>query len=265
VDNRPIGVFDSGFGGLSVLQSLVAEFPNEQFIYLGDTARIPYGVKSPATVAKYLKQNLEFLMTLKCKTVVVACNTASAVLKSETFAIPVIGVIEPGAEAAVATTQNKSIGVIATKGTVNSKAYVTAIHTLDTSITVHQNAGPLLVPLVEENWVDDPITNLIIYRYVAPLLSKGIDTLVLGCTHYPFLLPAIEKVTTGKVNIVRSGPAVAQSLRQTLAGADAAAGASQKPAPTRLLTTDDSSTYIEMARRLTVGLDLAKPELVEII
>lgn len=265
MSTQPIGVFDSGFGGLSVLQSLVEAFPSEEFIYLGDTARIPYGIKSPATVHKYLNQNLNFLRHLNCKAAVVACNTASTVLTPEDYDFPVIGVIKPGAALAAKTTQNKSIGVLATRGTVLSESYVTEISSIDPDIKVHQQACPLLVPLVEENWIDDPITNLIVYRYVSPLVQLGIDTLVLGCTHYPFLLKSIEKVTTNKVEIIRAGPAVAESLSKELYKNKLLTKTSLDAAPTiQLLTTDKSVTYVEMARRLTKGLRITDPELVEI-
>jgi len=263
MDSRPIGVFDSGFGGLSVLEALVEALPDENYIYLGDTARLPYGVKSPETVQKYLSQNIEFLARRGAKAIVIACNTASAVLNPANFQIPVLGVIEAGAKMAVNLTNNHRIGVLATRGTVASNTYVTSIHTHSPRTEVFQMASPLLVPLVEENWINDPVTNLIVYRYLQPLVQNQIDTLVLGCTHYPFLFESIRRVTGPQIEIVKSGPAVATELKAMLQGKGLESSVRQTN-PIDLLTTDASPTYLAMARRLTKGLNLSKIEVVSL-
>ncbi|RYZ63622.1 MAG: glutamate racemase, partial [Proteobacteria bacterium] len=162
IDDRPIGLFDSGIGGLTVLKTLLGDFPNESFLYLGDTARLPYGSKSAQTIERYLIQNIDFLASRNVKAVVVACNSASTVLLGTTltFPVPVYNVIEPGAERALKATSGKRIGVLGTKATVAAKSYVNALHARDASVEVFQQACPLLVPLVEEGMEEDPITNL---------------------------------------------------------------------------------------------------------
>lgn len=262
-ENSPIGVFDSGLGGLTVLKELMKEMPSEDFIYLGDTARIPYGVKSSETVFKYANQNLQFLENLGVKTVVIACNSASTVasdLKTET---PVIGVIQPGAMLAAATTVNKKIGIIGTRTTISKRSYVTEIAALESGIQVFQQACPLLVPLVEEGWDNDPITNLIVYRYISPLLASDIDTLVLGCTHYPILLSAIQKVTGSKVKIISSGEAVAKKVKEHLNNSSLSTNKTDAGS-LRLLTTDDSETYKSLASRLLTEMPNMGVELVDL-
>lgn len=209
-----IGVFDSGLGGLTVLKSLMSVLPYEDFIYLGDTARLPYGAKSPQTIQLYLKQNIDFLKKYDVKAIVVACNSASSVLRVESFTeIPVWGVIEPGALAAVRATKNKKVAVIGTRATISQSSYVEAIHRLDSSIDVYQQACPLFVPIVEEGLYDDPLTNLFVYRYLNPLRSADIDTLVLGCTHYPLLKKAIKKVMGPDINLIDSSQVIAEQLK----------------------------------------------------
>lgn len=261
-DNRPIGLFDSGIGGLTVFKSLLHALPNESFIYLGDTARLPYGSKSPQTIERYLLQNIDFLVRRKVKAVVVACNSASTVLlgAKRDFGVPVYNVIEPGAETALQISSGRRIGVLGTKATVGAKAYVRALHALDPSVQVFQQACPLLVPLVEEGWETDPLTNLVVYRYVAPLLNAGVDTMILGCTHYPVLRENIEKATSGRVALVDSSEAIARLIH-----ADLAAGRLQ-PSEMRtdleIMTTDVSESFQEVAKRLM--LPHVIPPLVEV-
>lgn len=249
-DNRPIGLFDSGIGGLTVLRSLVGSFPNESFIYLGDTARLPYGSKSPATIERYLKQNIRFLMDQDVKAIVVACNSASTVLLGNThdFTIPVYNVIEPGAATALAASQTKRIGVLGTRATVSAQAYVHSLHAIDRSAIVFQQACPLLVPLVEEGWEEDPLTNLVIHRYVAPLLQCSIDTLILGCTHYPALRGAIARVTGPHVELIDSAQAIATSIQCDLQ--EGALVASSEARELQVMTTDVSPLFAEVATRL---------------
>ncbi len=221
---RPIGVFDSGVGGLTVVSALMRRLPAESILYLGDTARLPYGDKSSRTVRRYTHRNVDFLLGRGVKAVVVACNTASALaLQDLDFALPIWGVVEPGAAAAVAATRGR-LGVIATESTIRSDAYGRAIRRLDSAIEVSSRACPLFVPLVEEGWHDDPISEQIAERYLAPLLDAGIDTLVLGCTHYPLLKPVLRRVAGAGVRLVDSAETVAHEVAQGLAAEGLAAG-----------------------------------------
>lgn len=252
--NQPIGLFDSGIGGLTVLRSLVESLPNESFVYLGDTARLPYGSKSPQTIERYLLQNISFLNTVGVKAIVVACNSASTALlgKSHEFPVPVYNVIEPGARTALASTNSKRIGVLGTRATVAAEAYVNILKQLDASVEVFQQACPLLVPLVEEGWEDDPVTLEIVERYVGPLLdggTKGIDTLVLGCTHYPALREAIGKVAGPGVKLVDSAQAVLQAIQADIAAGRLKPGKGRS-APLKVMATDVSPAFLEVARRL---------------
>jgi glutamate racemase len=249
-DNRPIGLFDSGIGGLTVLKSLLGSLKHESFVYLGDTARLPYGSKSPATIERYLRQNIQFLLTQNVKAVIVACNSASTVLlDSQTnFPIPVYNVIEPGAATAIAASSNQSIGVLGTTATINAMAYVKSIHKLAPMATVYQQACPLLVPLVEEGWEDDPLTNLVIYRYLTPILNTGIDTLILGCTHYPALREAITKIAGPEIKLIDSAEAIVQVLRRDFESGLLLPGA--QASPLQLMTTDVSPAFSKVAARL---------------
>ena len=188
--NAPSGVFDSGVGGLTVAREIMRNLPDERIVYFGDTARVPYGSKSKATVLRYSRQIVRFLKTQKVKAIVVACNTASALALDtieEEIDLPILGVVRPGASVAVQATHNKKIGVIATESTIHSNLYQTLIQREDPEITVYGKACPLFVPLVEEGWTKDSITVEVAKRYLAELLEKDIDTLIMGCTHYPLL------------------------------------------------------------------------------
>ena len=216
---RPIGVFDSGIGGLTVVSALRALLPNESIFYLGDTARVPYGGKSAATVQRYSLEIAAMLLGENAKTVVVACNTASALALSrleETLPVTVTGVILPGARAAIAKTRSGHIGVIGTRATINSGAYERALRTLNPEVRVTARACPLLVPLIEEGWIESPITDEIIMQYLAPLLTDGIDTLVLGCTHYPLLRKAIARLLGEKIALVDSAQNCALAVQELL-------------------------------------------------
>lgn len=270
-DDRAIGLFDSGIGGLTVLRHLLTAFPDESFVYLGDTARLPYGTKSPATIEKYVSQNTRFLATQNVKAVLVACNSASTVLldKSLNFTIPVYNVIEPGAAAALESSKNHRIGVLGTRATVVAEAYVKALRAKSANeIFVIQQACPLLVPLVEEGWEDDPLTNLIIYRYVHPLLESGIDTLILGCTHYPALRGGIGRVAGPNITLIDSASAVASTLQKAfLNGELLSASKETDPSlrkPLRLLTTDNSPAFFEVAKRLMRPHEIPQLETVDI-
>lgn len=218
-DDRAIGVFDSGVGGLTVLNSLMHAFPQENFIYIGDTARLPYGGKSLETIHLYLEQNLQALLDKKVKLLIVACNSASsALMKSDgTFTdnfkgIPLYNVIEPGCAAALASSETQSISVIGTRATVEAKSYVKTIKRMNEVALVAQQACPLLVPLIEEGWTDDPLTNLVLHRYLSALQGGDSDVLVLGCTHYPILTESIRRVAGSRFKIITSGEALAELL-----------------------------------------------------
>jgi glutamate racemase len=218
-DTRPIGVFDSGIGGLTVVKALRDLLPNENIVYLGDTARVPYGPKSPETVQRYAVELAGMLMRRNAKALVVACNTVSSValpLLTKNFSMPVIGVIEPGARAALHATRNRHIGVIGTRATIRSGAYEKALRAADNDVQVSSRACPLLVPLIEEGLLDDDVTDRMILRYLEPMLADGIDTLVLGCTHYPLLTGAMARLLKGQVKLVDSAQNCAHAVEETL-------------------------------------------------
>ncbi len=214
MDERPIGIFDSGLGGLTVMKEMMARLPFENMVYFGDTARIPYGTRSPEIVTKYSMQCVRFLMTQNVKIVVIACNTASsASLETlrNSFDIPIVGVVKPGAKMAVEATANKRVGIIGTDATIKSKAYNGAIAAFDGDIEVFEAACPLFVPLVEQGWCDNEIAYLTAVEYLYKLRDKFIDTLVLGCTHYPLMTNVIGKVMGKEVTLVN--PAFGAALR----------------------------------------------------
>lgn len=218
-DAAAIGVFDSGVGGLTVLHKVRELLPHEDLIYLGDTGRYPYGNKSADTVRRYALENTEFLVDKGIKMLVVACNTAAAVgldMLAEHFAIPVVGVIEPGARQAVAQTRNHKVGVIGTEATIASGAYTQALRRLDRSLEIYTRACPLFVPLAEEGWVDNGIAREAASLYLASLKHSGIDTLVLGCTHYPLLEEVIADFMGPHVALVDSARTTAAAVRDTL-------------------------------------------------
>ncbi len=218
MSNRPIGVFDSGVGGLTVFREIERALPHESLIYLGDSARVPYGTKSAQTVIRYSLEAAQHLVERDIKLLVVACNTATAAALptlQQRLSIPVIGVVEPGARAAVERTSGR-VGVIATEGTVRSKAYTRAIHALDGNIEVIESAAPLFVALAEEGWANTHVAREVAGIYLEPLIDQGIDTLVLGCTHYPILRGTIESVVGDQVAIVDSAETTASSVARAL-------------------------------------------------
>jgi len=214
----PVGVFDSGVGGLTVMRSLLRLLPREDFIYVGDTARVPYGNKSAETVRRFAQEIARFLWKRGVKMVVVACNTVSAVALPDlrrTLPVPVMGVIEPGARAALAATRTGRVGVIGTEATVRSRAYEFALHRHAPSLKVFSAACPLFVPLVEEGWLAHPVTRRVASEYLAPMLAKRIDTLVLGCTHYPLLKSTLRRAARG-VELIDSADETAKAVRSRL-------------------------------------------------
>jgi glutamate racemase len=212
-DPRPIGVFDSGIGGLTVLRELLKAFPHETFIYLGDTARLPYGSKSAPTVRKYSEQNMNFLISKKVKAIVVACNTASTQISESVFeGIPVYNVIDPGSALAAQSTKNKNVAILATRATVKANSYETKIKQYNSDIQVYSVPCSLFVSLAEEGWHDDSITEQIAERYLSDLKNKNIDTAVLACTHYPLLKKSIQKALGSEITLIDSGVAICQIL-----------------------------------------------------
>jgi len=218
-NSRPIGVFDSGIGGLTVVRALAHHLPRENIVYFGDTARVPYGPKSAQVVREYAAQDTDVLLQHNVKMIVIACNTVSAValdVVQKRAKVPVTGVIIPGAQAAARATAKKRVGIIGTVGTINSNAYTNAIRQIDPGIQVFGQACPLFVPLAEEGWTNHKATVLIAKEYLFPLTLEKIDTLILGCTHYPLLKDVISEVLHNAVTLIDSGEATAEAVRTLL-------------------------------------------------
>ena len=216
-----IGVFDSGIGGLTVVKKIMSMLPNENIIYFGDTARVPYGSKSNSTIIEYANQDAKFLYNKNVKLIIVACNTASSVALDnlrKQFDIPIIGMIEPGSKYALSKTKNGRVGVVGTHSTINNEAYSKKLKQLNSEIEVFEEACPLFVPLAEEGWTDHKATELIAEEYLGKLLKKEIDTLVLGCTHYPVLIEVIQKIMGSEVTLIDSGTAAALEVETYLNG-----------------------------------------------
>ena len=273
MNNLPIGIFDSGVGGLTVYRALHAHLPNERFVYLGDTARVPYGTKSLATVERYAVENAQFLAAHGIKLLVVACNTASALALPairRALNIDVVGVIGPGARAAVAGHGGKRIGVIATESTVQSGAYTQAIEKADASATVIERACPLFVPLAEEGWADEEVARTIAETYLKEFRSH-IDALVLGCTHYPILRDVIQDVVGAEVELIDSGEATAREVEpllkeKGLAGPRAVTGALERQLCDDLdhfYVTDAADRFARVAERF-LGSKPSRLEAVEV-
>lgn len=248
---KPIGVFDSGIGGLTVVRALARHLPRENIVYFGDTARVPYGPKSPQVVREYSRQDTEFLMRHDVKMIVVACNTVSSValdVVMKRAGVPVTGVIVPGAKAAAAATRNGRVGVIGTVGTIASNAYVNAIRLLDPAVTVLSQACPLFVPLAEEGWTAHPATAIIAKEYLFPLKREKIDTLVLGCTHYPLLTEAIAAVVGERVTLIDSGEAAAAEVGEILDANGLRNGSAARP-HIQFFVSDVPGKFAEVGER----------------
>ena len=250
-DNRPIGIFDSGVGGLTVVGKMQEMLPNEDLIYFGDTARVPYGTKSKETITKFSVENVEFLMEHNVKLVIVACNTASSLsldFLKRCFKVPIIGVIEPGAREAVSATRNNRIGVIGTHATVSSGAYEKAIAKISARYSVFMQACPLFVPLVEEGWEDKDVTNRVAQIYLSPLKDKKVDTLILGCTHYPILKKVLKKAVGKNVVLVDSAREVARGARDIL-DASGLLKASKTRGEQRFFVSDEPNRFIKIGEK----------------
>lgn len=253
---QPIGVFDSGVGGLTVVAALRRRLPEESILYLGDTARLPYGTKSPETVRRYARRNVAFLADRHVKGIVVACNTASTVDLDLDLDVPVWKVIEPGARVAAEVTSGR-VGVIATESTIASGAYERALLAERPELEVWSRACPLFVPLVEEGWHDDPIAEQIAERYLGEARDDGVDTLVLGCTHYPLLKPVLSRILGSEVALVDSAAAVAERVAIDLQAANLLAD--RHFARDRFFVTDAAARFGELAERVlgeSVDLEL---------
>lgn len=259
-----IGVFDSGVGGLTVLRALMEALPNERTVYLGDTARVPYGTRSHATVTRYALGNARFLIGQRIKLLVVACNTVSAeslpALRAA-FDVPVVGVVEPGAQAAFEASKGGAVGVIGTQATVSSGAYTKALRERDPTLRVISRSCPLFVPLAEEGWTEGDVPNLAAERYLAPFRGEGITTLVLGCTHYPLLRTPIARALPG-VELVDSATSTAKTVRTLLANHELLREA---PSPSHsLFVTDLPTSFTPVAERF-LGRTLPPVEQVDVI
>jgi len=249
--NRPIGIFDSGIGGLTVVREVIKNLPNEDIVYFGDTARVPYGTKSPNTVIKFSVENTLFLLRFKVKVIVVACNTSSSyaieTLKNN-FKLPVIGVIGPGIEEAAKTTKCGRIGVIGTTATIHSASYQKQIKAIDPRLKVFNQACPLFVSLVEEGWLNDKVTYMIAERYLKPLKDKKIDTLILGCTHYPLLKKVIQEIMGRNVTLVDSAKQVACHVKKILSWGDSISSNKKKP-KYKYYVSDEPDKFIETGEK----------------
>jgi len=251
LSSKPIGVFDSGIGGLTVLREIQRLLPNENFIYLGDTARVPYGTKSSKTVITYSQSNSRFLISKGIKLLVVACNTASAVALPSLrwdFEIPIIGVIEPGARKAASITRSGKVGVIGTPSTIKSNAYNKALENISPEIKIYSKSCPLFVPLAEEGWTEGEIAELTAKTYLEPLRKTGIDVLILGCTHYPILKSTIQKILGNNITLVDSAEETALEIKRTLNDNQSLNGNSAQTQKEFYLT-DVSDSFIKIARR----------------
>ena len=263
---RPIGVFDSGTGGLTVVRALRDLLPHEDIFYIGDTARLPYGGKSKSTIERYSIEISGLLLAESSKMIVVACNTSSSLAVSkleELLKVPVVGVIAPGARAAVKETRVGHVGVIGTRSTIQSEAYERAIQALNPDVRVTSQACPLLVPLVEEAWLDEEVTREVLHRYLDPVVAAGIDTLVLGCTHYPLLAPLIEEVAGPGIRLVDSAKNCAVAVKQTLRewGLE---NLEETTGKLNVALTDSSNSFLATAKQvLRLDIDSVETRIVQ--
>jgi glutamate racemase len=254
--DRPIGVFDSGIGGLTVVRRLVEELPNESIVYFGDTARVPYGNKSADTVRRYSHEAAAFLLSHDIKLLVIACNTATAHAEQalrDSLPIPVVGVIEPGARAAVRTTRSGRIGVVGTAGTISSGAYDMAVRRQLPDARVYAQPCPLFVPLVEEGWVSHPTARLVALEYLQPLVEMDVDSLILGCTHYPLMSELIAEIMGDGVTLVDSADEAARDVHQLIRERGLARTASTAPRYT-FFASDSPLRFRDVSRRLVGDL-----------
>jgi glutamate racemase len=255
INCKPIGVFDSGLGGLTVVKEIMRCLPEEEIIYFGDTARVPYGTKSRETIIKFSRENTDLLMQYDVKMVIVACNSSSSYAipsLRQAFNVPIVSVIEPGARKAAGMTRNKRVGVIATTATINSGKYVSAIKKLDGSIKVYGQACPLFVPLVEEGWADRSVTMAVAEHYLSPLKKLKVDTLIMGCTHYPLLKEVLRLVMGLEVELIDSAREVAIAAKNMLEVVGYRENKSKGPRH-HFLASDRPQMFERMAKRFLGG------------
>lgn len=248
---KPIGVFDSGVGGLTVARELIRQLPHEEIVYFGDTARVPYGIKSKETVIRFSIENMLFLLKQDVKLICVACNTASSLALPAIrnhFKVPIVGVITPGAREAVYATKNKRIGVIGTNGTIKSRTYEREIKQLDRRIKVTAVACPLFVPFVEEGWLSGRVVMEVARHYLKPLKASGVDTVILGCTHYPLLRPVIAKILGEGVTLIDSARQVAFEVKKILA-AEGLLNSGSRKGGSRFYVSDNPEWFSALAAR----------------
>lgn len=251
MNSAPLGIFDSGVGGLTVVRAVQELLPSEDILYLGDTARLPYGSKSPETIRQFADEDVRFLIGQGVKAIVVACNTATAHALPQLlqqYRIPIIGVIQPGVEAVLEDEQAARIGIIATRGTIRSHAYQHALAQRRTGLLIHEQATPLLVSLVEENWIDHVATKEVLKTYLTPLIDRGIDTLMLACTHYPLLIPVLRELLPTDVRLVDSATTCAEHLKRELTRQGLLAGR-DRAGTLELHLTDLSEQFEELCRQ----------------
>ena len=263
--NRAIGVFDSGIGGLTVVRAVMERLPFENIIYFGDTARVPYGVKSVETINRYAMQITEFLLKKEVKLLIVACNTMAAVAYRairDLSPVPVLEVIEASARLAVSETRSKTIGVIGTPATINSNAYARAIHQLDRDVRIFSQACPLFVPLVEEGWLEHEATKLVAEEYLKPVMAEKIDTLVLGCTHYPLLKPLFQNIVGANVRLIDSAEAMAEIAADLIHSENL--GNSSRQSPDYLFYVSDVPYRFQTIGERFLGRTLARVEMVRL-
>ena len=265
-NSHSIGIFDSGIGGLTVVKETIKRLPNENLVYLGDTARLPYGTKSRNTVIKYAKSNTNFLLTKGIKLLVVACNTASAhslhKLKTN-YDIPIIGVIEPGAKKAVNSTSNGNIGIIATPSTIRSNAYDKAIKKINPNIKTFSKACPLFVPIVEEGWQHSNIAFDIATKYLEGLKKKKIDVLILGCTHYPLLKRTIKKVLGNDIKLIDSAEETAKEISAAINNLEINNN-KKSISKNEFYLTDNSETFVNIASKF-LGKEIKRIKIADLI
>ncbi|MBP8985184.1 MAG: glutamate racemase [Syntrophobacterales bacterium] len=262
---HPIGVFDSGIGGMTVVRALMERLPFENIIYFGDTARVPYGIRSVETITEYATQIANFLLKQNVKLLIIACNTIASVANEriqEMSPVPVLDVIDAGARIAVAETRSKNVGVIGTPATINSNAYARAINRYDPEIRVFSQACPLFVPLVEEGWLDHPVTRLTAQEYLKPVIAERIDTLVLGCTHYPLLKPLLQEIVGEGIRLVDSAEAMA-AVTANLLSEKGLANPVRLPPQYRFYVTDVPYRFQTVGERF-LGRTLANVEVVKL-
>lgn len=246
-----LGLFDSGVGGLTVVRAVRDLLPAEDVVYLGDTARLPYGSKSPETIRRFAAEDVDFLLSKGVKAIVVACNTATAHALPDFWKncpVPIMGVIEPGVEAALADEDADRIGIIATRGTIGSHAYQHALATRKRGLMIHGIATPLLVPLIEEDWISENVTKEVLRKYLEPLMEKGIDTLMLACTHYPLLIPLLTDILPPDVRLVDSATTCAEHLKKMLEEKDLL-NPGEDEGKLEIYLTDLSEQFEELAKR----------------